>query len=162
MAQGNQQISWDRPKFTIDCVLVNVSTQIEADGCVLERLEGGHKCGHKAHHHPSCLVRGSWGKKAGSISLAQLAQPTGRSSQLSQSSQLNARQGVVSCVWPSLGCWVDLGLVAFRLHRFEKGGLHILDGSDRSPLHRPIHDLCHISACRRLQKIHIPFQLLIR
>jgi hypothetical protein len=47
MAQGNQQTSWDSPKFTIDCVLVNVSRQLEADGCVLERLEGGHKCGHK-------------------------------------------------------------------------------------------------------------------
>jgi hypothetical protein len=47
MAQGKQQPSWDRPKFTIDCVLANVSKQLEADGCVLERLEGGHKCGHK-------------------------------------------------------------------------------------------------------------------
>jgi hypothetical protein len=47
MAQGKQQTSWDRPKFTIDCVLANGSGQLEADGCVLERLEGGHKCGHK-------------------------------------------------------------------------------------------------------------------
>jgi hypothetical protein len=47
MAQGTQQTSWDRPKFTIDCVLANVSRRLEADGCVLERLEGGHKCGHK-------------------------------------------------------------------------------------------------------------------
>jgi hypothetical protein len=47
MAQGTQQTRWDRPKFTIDCVLANVSGQLEADGCVLERLEGGHKCGHK-------------------------------------------------------------------------------------------------------------------
>jgi len=47
MAQGTQQTCWDSPKFTIDCVLANVSTQLEADGCVLERLEGGHKCGHK-------------------------------------------------------------------------------------------------------------------
>lgn len=47
MAQGTQQTSWDRPKFTIDCVLANVSSQLEAEGCVLERLEGGHKCGHK-------------------------------------------------------------------------------------------------------------------
>ena len=47
MAQGKQQTSWDRPKFTIDCVLANVSRQLEADGCVLERLEGGHQCGHK-------------------------------------------------------------------------------------------------------------------
>jgi hypothetical protein len=47
MAQGTQQTRWDNPKFTIDCVLANVSSQLEADGCVLERLEGGHKCGHK-------------------------------------------------------------------------------------------------------------------
>jgi len=42
MAQGTQQTRWDNPKFTIDCVLANVSRQLEADGCVLERLEGGH------------------------------------------------------------------------------------------------------------------------
>jgi hypothetical protein len=47
MAQGNQQTSWDRPKFTIDCVLANGSRRLEADGCVLERLEAGHKRGHK-------------------------------------------------------------------------------------------------------------------
>jgi hypothetical protein len=47
MAQGTQQTSWDRPKFTIDCVLAKVSRQLKADGCVLERLEGGHQCGHK-------------------------------------------------------------------------------------------------------------------
>jgi hypothetical protein len=43
MAQGKQQTWWDSPKFTIDCVLANVSKQLEADGCVLECLEGGHK-----------------------------------------------------------------------------------------------------------------------
>jgi PilZ domain. len=37
------QTCWDSPKFTIDCVLANVSRQLEADGCVLECLEGGHK-----------------------------------------------------------------------------------------------------------------------
>ena len=47
MAQGTQQTSRDRPKFTIDCVLANVGRQLTADGCVLERLEGGHQCGHK-------------------------------------------------------------------------------------------------------------------
>jgi hypothetical protein len=47
MAPGTQQTSWDRPKFTIDCVLANVGRQLTADGCVLERLEGGHLCGHK-------------------------------------------------------------------------------------------------------------------
>lgn len=34
---------WDSPKFTIDCMLANVSRQLEADGCVLERLEAGCK-----------------------------------------------------------------------------------------------------------------------
>ena len=43
MAQGKQQTWWDSPKFTIHCMLANVSTQLEADGCVLECLEGGHK-----------------------------------------------------------------------------------------------------------------------
>jgi hypothetical protein len=43
MAEGTQQTYWDIPKFTIDCVLANVSTQLEANGCVLECLEGGHK-----------------------------------------------------------------------------------------------------------------------
>jgi hypothetical protein len=36
------QIAWDGPKFMIDCVLANVSTQLEADGCVLECEEEGH------------------------------------------------------------------------------------------------------------------------
>ena len=43
MAQGTQQTGVDSPKFTIDCVLVSGSTQLEADGCVLERLEVGCK-----------------------------------------------------------------------------------------------------------------------
>jgi hypothetical protein len=47
MAQGKQQILWNRPKFTIDCVLANVGRQLKADGCVLERLEDAHQCGHK-------------------------------------------------------------------------------------------------------------------
>ena len=43
MTQAKQQTWWDSPKFTIDCVLANVSRQLEADGCVLERLEAGCK-----------------------------------------------------------------------------------------------------------------------
>ena len=47
MAQGAQQTREDRPKFTtrftIDCVLPLASTQLQADGCVLESLEDGHK-----------------------------------------------------------------------------------------------------------------------
>jgi hypothetical protein len=43
LAQGKQQTWWDSPKFTIDCVLAKVRRQLEADGCVLERLEAGCK-----------------------------------------------------------------------------------------------------------------------
>lgn len=45
MAQRKQpQLSgWDSPKYLIDCVLTNVTKQLEADGCVLERLETGCK-----------------------------------------------------------------------------------------------------------------------
>jgi hypothetical protein len=43
MAQGTPQTGVDSPKFTIDCVLVSGSTQLQADGCVLERLEAGCK-----------------------------------------------------------------------------------------------------------------------
>jgi hypothetical protein len=43
MAQGKQQNSWDSSKFCVDCVLVNVSRQLEADGCVLECIEDGYK-----------------------------------------------------------------------------------------------------------------------
>lgn len=43
MAQGTQQAWVDSPRFTIDCMLVSGNTQLEADGCVLECLEDGHK-----------------------------------------------------------------------------------------------------------------------
>jgi hypothetical protein len=43
MAQGILQTAWASPKFTIDCVVANIRTQLEADGCVLERLEAGWK-----------------------------------------------------------------------------------------------------------------------
>jgi hypothetical protein len=47
MAQGTQHIREDSPRFTtrftIDCVLPFASTQLQADGCVLESLEDGHK-----------------------------------------------------------------------------------------------------------------------
>ena len=43
MAQGKEQTWWDSTKFTIDCVLANATRQLEADGCVLEHLEGGCK-----------------------------------------------------------------------------------------------------------------------
>ena len=37
------QTTRNSPKYTIDCVLANGSSQLEADGCVLECLEDGHK-----------------------------------------------------------------------------------------------------------------------
>jgi hypothetical protein len=47
MAQGTRQTREDSPRFitrfTIDCVLPLASTQLQADGCVLESLEDGHK-----------------------------------------------------------------------------------------------------------------------
>jgi len=43
MAQGTQQTGGDSPKFTIDCVLASGCTQLQADGCVLESSEEGHK-----------------------------------------------------------------------------------------------------------------------
>ena len=43
MAQGAQQTREYSPKFTIDCVLANVRTQLQADGCVLESVEEGHQ-----------------------------------------------------------------------------------------------------------------------
>lgn len=43
IAHGTQQILVDCPKFTIDCVLATGGTQLQADGCVLERLEDGHE-----------------------------------------------------------------------------------------------------------------------
>jgi len=47
MAQGVQHTKEDSPRFTtrftIDCVLPLASTQLQADGCVLESVEDGHK-----------------------------------------------------------------------------------------------------------------------
>lgn len=45
MTQNKQQhqTGWDSPKFLIDCVLATVGKHLEADGCILERLEIGCK-----------------------------------------------------------------------------------------------------------------------
>ena len=37
------QTAWDSPRFSIDCMLANGSSQLEADGCVFECVEDGHK-----------------------------------------------------------------------------------------------------------------------
>ena len=41
MILPKQQASWASPKFTIDCLLANVSRQLEADGCVFKFSEAG-------------------------------------------------------------------------------------------------------------------------
>ena len=57
MTQENQQIWRDSPKYTIDCVLANVSSQIEADGCVLECLEDGCKLSTPEHLRAGDFVK---------------------------------------------------------------------------------------------------------
>jgi hypothetical protein len=37
------QTTSTNPRFAIDCVLANVGTHLEADGCVLECVEDGHR-----------------------------------------------------------------------------------------------------------------------
>jgi hypothetical protein len=43
MAQEKQQACWYSPTLTIDCMLSNVSGQLEADGCLLEISEANSK-----------------------------------------------------------------------------------------------------------------------
>lgn len=57
MPQGKQETWWDSPKFTIDCVLANATSQLEADGCVLERLEGGCKLSTPDHLRTGDFVK---------------------------------------------------------------------------------------------------------
>ncbi len=51
------QTCWDSPEFTIDCVLANGSRQLEADGCVLERLEAGSQLTTPDHLRAGDLVK---------------------------------------------------------------------------------------------------------
>jgi len=57
MAQGTQQTGGDNPKFTIDCVLASGCTQLQADGCVLESSEEGHKLITPDHLRAGDLVK---------------------------------------------------------------------------------------------------------
>ncbi len=57
MAQGTQQTGGDIPKFTIDCVLASGCTQLQADGCVLESSEEGHKLITPDHLRAGDLVK---------------------------------------------------------------------------------------------------------
>jgi hypothetical protein len=51
------QTCGDSPEFTIDCVLANGSRQLEADGCVLEYLEGGYQLTTPDHLPAGDLVK---------------------------------------------------------------------------------------------------------
>jgi hypothetical protein len=57
MAQRTQQTWEDSPRFTVDCVLPLSSTQLKADGCVLEILEDGHKLITPDHLRTGDLVK---------------------------------------------------------------------------------------------------------
>ena len=57
MAQATQQTEGDSPKFTIDCVLASGSTQLQADGCILESSEDGHKLITPEHLRTGDLVK---------------------------------------------------------------------------------------------------------
>lgn len=57
MAQATQQTEGDSPKFTIDCVLASGSTQLQADGCILENSEDGHKLITPEHLRTGDLVK---------------------------------------------------------------------------------------------------------
>ncbi len=57
MAQGTQQTGGDSPKFTIDCVLASGCTQLQADGCVLDSSEEGHKLITPDHLRAGDLVK---------------------------------------------------------------------------------------------------------
>jgi len=51
------QACGDNPEFTIDCVLANGSRQLEADGCVLQYLEGGYQLTTPDHLRAGDLVK---------------------------------------------------------------------------------------------------------
>ena len=51
------QTCGDSPEFTIDCVLANGSRQLEADGCVLEYLEGGYQLTTPDHLRTGDIVK---------------------------------------------------------------------------------------------------------
>jgi hypothetical protein len=57
MAQGFQQIGGTSPKIIIDCVLADGSSQLQADGCVLEKSGDGHKLITPDHLRAGDLVK---------------------------------------------------------------------------------------------------------
>jgi hypothetical protein len=57
MPQRKQQTCWYNPNLTIDCMLANVSSQLEADGCVLEFSEASCTLTTPDHLTPGNLVK---------------------------------------------------------------------------------------------------------
>jgi hypothetical protein len=57
MAQENQQTWWESPRFTIGCVLSKASKQLQADGCVLARLDAGCKLATPDHLRTGDFVK---------------------------------------------------------------------------------------------------------
>jgi hypothetical protein len=57
MIQETHQTWWDSPRFTIDCVLAKASKELQADGCVLERLEAGCKLATPNHLRTGDFVK---------------------------------------------------------------------------------------------------------
>ena len=57
MAQRKHQTDWYNPNLTIDCMLANVSRQLEADGCVLEFSEANCKLRTPDHLTPGDFVK---------------------------------------------------------------------------------------------------------
>lgn len=57
MAQRKQQTCWYNPNLIIDCMLANVSSQLEADGCILEFSEDSCKLTTPDHLTPGDFVK---------------------------------------------------------------------------------------------------------
>src|SRR5512137_1992897 len=57
MAERKQQTCWYNPNLTIDCMLTNMSGQLEADGCVLEFSEASCTLTTPDHLRPGDFVK---------------------------------------------------------------------------------------------------------
>ncbi|WP_455388452.1 hypothetical protein, partial [Petrachloros mirabilis] len=77
MTQRKRQSSSYSPRVTIDCMLANVSRQLEADGCVLELSDANCKLATPDHLIPGDFVRVRlWLDSEGSFIDIRLAEVT--------------------------------------------------------------------------------------
>lgn len=78
MAERNQQTCWYNPNLTIDCMLASVSSQLEADGCVLEFSEASCTLTTPDHLTPGDFVKVRlWLEGEGAFIDIRLAEVTG-------------------------------------------------------------------------------------